>query len=54
MFAELTRRFDELTHALSERQRRVVAATLEAFVAAAPYEAAPAQRALERYWRAFT
>lgn len=52
LFEKLTMRFDELTQALAD-QSRVVAATLRQFMAAAPGEAAPAQRALDRYWHAF-
>jgi hypothetical protein len=48
--------FDDLTRTLSERQHRVVAASLRRFVAATPPEHAAdwlleqAQRALDRYW----
>jgi hypothetical protein len=53
LFEELAMRFDELTQALTDHQRRVVVATLRQFIAAAPGEAAPAQRALDRYWHVF-
>jgi hypothetical protein len=53
LFEELTMRFDELTQTLTDHQSRVVAATLRQFITAAPNEAEPAQRALDRYWHAF-
>ena len=53
MFAERTKRFDELTQALTPRQSAVVAVTLREFIDAAPGEADRARPALDRYWHQF-
>jgi len=47
------RRFEGVVGRLSERQSRVVAATLRHYIELNPNEAEPAARALERYWTAF-
>lgn len=47
------RRFEGVSALLSDAQKRVVARALQQFVRDAPYEAAPAELALERYWGAF-
>jgi len=47
------KRFEELTGALSDRQRTVVAAVLRKFIALYPNYADEAQPALDRYWHAF-
>jgi hypothetical protein len=53
LFDTLTRRFGELTRALTEGQSRIVGLTLQEFVKTAPWEGGPAQLALDRYWHDF-
>jgi hypothetical protein len=51
--SKLGKRFDEMTRALSLRQRAIVAAALARFLAEYPAYGAPAQLGLDRYWNAF-
>jgi hypothetical protein len=53
LYEWLNQRFEAVTERLSDRQCEMVAATLQEFVASAPSDAEPAQRALERYWYRF-
>jgi hypothetical protein len=53
LFEWQTRRFEQLTRGLSDHQRRLVAMTLLRFIELYPTAAAPARRALERYWHTF-
>ncbi len=53
LFEWRNERFVGMVTSLSDTQSKAVAATLLEFVASTPNEAEPAQRALDRYWRAF-